>query len=209
MNLRDRLVSPSAHHLLGTDYVGRDVLSRLLTGLRYDLLYSAGIAAAMVFLSLVLKALLGKKVRLRVPLWAMAVLGIAYVMALGPMIVLPIIVAVGQSEVVAVGTAALTLLPWAVLLALRSGGQLGSHLAAWGLTWFMAILLLAYLAFLGAGIPPPKPELGVMVSEGRNYVDIAWWAGVVPGLTMLLVILVVLLTGTYLLQRGSVASPNT
>ena len=69
--------------------------------------------------------------------------------------------------------------------------------------------LLAYLAFLGAGIPPPKPELGVMVSEGRNYVNIAWWAGAVPGLTMLLVILVVLLTSAYLLQRGSVASPNT
>ena len=48
------------------------------------------------------------------------------------------------------------------------------------------ILIEAFLSFLGAGIPPPTPAWGNMIAEGRGYLQDAWWVSVFPGLAILL-----------------------
>lgn len=52
-----------------------------------------------------------------------------------------------------------------------------------------AIVVEASLSFLGAGIPPPTPTWGGMVSEGRNYLESLWWISVFPGIAIMLVVL--------------------
>ena len=53
----------------------------------------------------------------------------------------------------------------------------------------VAILAESSLSFLGAGIPPPDPSWGSMASQGRQYIETAWWVSVFPGLAILLVVL--------------------
>ena len=51
------------------------------------------------------------------------------------------------------------------------------------------ILLEASLSYLGAGIPPPEPSWGRMVSEERQYIDAAWWTSLFPGLVIAMVVM--------------------
>ena len=53
----------------------------------------------------------------------------------------------------------------------------------------LVILIEASLSFLGAGIPPPTPSWGSMVSDGRNLIDTAWWISFFPGLAIALVVM--------------------
>jgi peptide/nickel transport system permease protein len=60
------------------------------------------------------------------------------------------------------------------------------------------IIVEASLSFLGAGIPPPTPAWGSMIAEGREFVTTAWWASFIPGLAILLVVLAFNLLGDWL-----------
>ncbi len=66
-------------------------------------------------------------------------------------------------------------------------------LATLQLSW--VIILEAGLSFLGAGIPPPTPSWGLMVSEGRGYIRDGWWLSVFPGLAIVLLVLALNLLG--------------
>ena len=61
-----------------------------------------------------------------------------------------------------------------------------------------AIVLEATLSFLGLGIQPPTPSWGVMIQEGREYLDSAWWISVFPGALLMITSLVVSRTGDWL-----------
>lgn len=63
------------------------------------------------------------------------------------------------------------------------------------------ILAEATLSFLGAGIPPPTPSWGQMVSEGRGYIDSAWWISFFPGLVLALTVLAFNTFGDWLRDR--------
>jgi peptide/nickel transport system permease protein len=52
-----------------------------------------------------------------------------------------------------------------------------------------AILAISTLSFLGYGAPPPTPEWGLMIAEGRNYISTAWWLTIFPGVTVIAVVL--------------------
>ena len=52
-----------------------------------------------------------------------------------------------------------------------------------------AILAISTLSFLGYGAPPPTPEWGLLIAEGRNYIATAWWLTTFPGLVVVLVVL--------------------
>ena len=52
-----------------------------------------------------------------------------------------------------------------------------------------AILAISTLGFLGYGAPPPTPEWGLMIAEGRDYVATAWWLTTLPGLVVIAVVL--------------------
>lgn len=64
-----------------------------------------------------------------------------------------------------------------------------------------AILTEASLSFLGAGIPPPTATWGRMVSDGREYVATAWWVSLIPGLVVILVVLAFNVFGDWLRDR--------
>jgi len=60
------------------------------------------------------------------------------------------------------------------------------------------IIVEASLSFLGAGIPPPTPAWGSMIAEGRDFITSAWWVSFFPGLAILLVVLAFNLLGDWL-----------
>lgn len=62
-------------------------------------------------------------------------------------------------------------------------------LALAALQFGSAILQISTLGFLGYGAPPPTPEWGLLIAEGRNYVGTAWWLTVLPGIVVVLVVL--------------------
>ena len=64
--------------------------------------------------------------------------------------------------------------------------------AAW------AVILEASLSFLGAGVPPPEPTWGGMISAGREYVTSAWWLALFPGIAITLLVLSLNLLGDWL-----------
>src|SRR5712692_7683840 len=60
------------------------------------------------------------------------------------------------------------------------------------------IIVEASLSFLGAGVPPPTPTWGSMIAEGRNYIASAWWVSFFPGLAILVTVLAFNLFGDWL-----------
>jgi len=62
----------------------------------------------------------------------------------------------------------------------------------------VVIIAEATLSFLGAGIPPPTPSWGLMISEGRGRIADAWWVALIPGIAITLMVLSVNLFGDWL-----------
>lgn len=78
---------------------------------------------------------------------------------------------------------------WAVLRRHILPNSLTSVLALAALQFGSAILAISTLGFLGYGAPPPTPEWGLLIAEGRNYLSRAWWLTAAPGLVVVLVVL--------------------
>jgi peptide/nickel transport system permease protein len=60
------------------------------------------------------------------------------------------------------------------------------------------IIIEASLSFLGVGVPPPTPTWGGMLSDGRTFLDTAWWIAFFPGIVLMLTVLGVNLLGDWL-----------
>jgi len=67
--------------------------------------------------------------------------------------------------------------------------SLTSVIAFSALQFGSAILAISTLSFLGYGTPPPTPEWGLLIAEGRNYISTAWWLTTFPGLVVVMVVL--------------------
>jgi peptide/nickel transport system permease protein len=67
--------------------------------------------------------------------------------------------------------------------------SLTSVIALAALQFGSAILAISTLGFLGYGAPPPTPEWGLLIAEGRNYLSRAWWLTAAPGIVVVLVVL--------------------
>jgi len=67
--------------------------------------------------------------------------------------------------------------------------SLTSVFALAALQFGSAILAISTLGFLGYGAPPPTPEWGLLIAEGRNYISTAWWLTTAPGVIVVLVVL--------------------
>jgi peptide/nickel transport system permease protein len=230
-SLRTRLKPPTLEgadgvaHLLGTDHLGRDVLSRVIYGSRVSLLI--GFAAVMV--GSVVGATLGIAAGYRRGLLDTIIMTVADAQLAFPFVLLAIgiIAVLGPSFptlVVVVGLSG-----WvnyarvlrSQVLVLRSrdfvdailglGGSTGRvvlrHILPNILSTLVviatlelarAIVLEATLSFLGLGIQPPTPSWGGMIQEGREYLDSAWWISTFPGLILMLTSLVVSRLGDWL-----------
>ncbi|HFP9327905.1 TPA: ABC transporter permease [Raoultella planticola] len=209
-------LAPQAGHWLGTDQLGRDLWTRIVYGAVHSL--SAALAAVAIGL-LVGTALgtLAGAVAGRVESLVMRLVDV--LLAIPSLLLsLTVIILLGFGTVnaaVAVGVAAIASfarLARAEVVRVRhsdyveaafgSGGtffavfwrhilpnSLTSVLAFATLQFGQAILALSTLSFLGYGTPPPVPEWGLLIAEGRNYLSTAWWLTTFPGVAVVAVVL--------------------
>lgn len=212
----EKLTGPSAQHILGTDALGRDVYARIVYGAVHSL--SGAFAAVGVGLVIgtalgVVAAAIGGRVEDFVMRVVDVLLSIPSLL-----LSLTIIILLGFGTVnaaIAVGVASIgsfARLARSEVVRVRrsdyveaafgSGGRftsvlfrhvlpnsLTSVIAFAALQFGNAILNISTLGFLGYGAPPPTPEWGLLIAEGRNYVSTAWWLTTAPGIVVVLVVL--------------------
>lgn len=210
---------------LGTDVLGRDVLSRTIMGIRVSL--------SVAFLTLLVGGVVGAMIgmiagysggKVDTILTRIAVVAIAFpmilmamylVVILGPSIGILIIV-LGMTLwariafVIRGEAKSLTERPFiaqARIVGCSSTRIILSHLFPNLLNTLIVLLTLnvgwviiveSALSFLGAGVPPPTPSLGGMVTEGKDYIMKAWWVSVFPGSAIAIIVLSFNLLGDWL-----------
>jgi peptide/nickel transport system permease protein len=210
-----RLQPPSADHLLGTDALGRDVLSRTLHGARH----SIPIAVIVVIAAVTLGALLGAAAGFLGGLVDGAIMRLVDVTLAFPPVLLAMAVAASLGPGLENAAIAMIIVWWPIYARLMraqvlevkerehveaaiAGGAgrirlLGVHILP--LCWTpvlinatmdfgQVVLLAASLSFIGLGALPPTPEWGSMISDGAVHFY-QWWIAFGPGLAILTVVL--------------------
>ncbi|ADP79577.1 ABC transporter permease [Pseudofrankia inefficax] len=212
-NPKTALLGPSAHHLFGTDDVGRDVLSRMLAGAPETLLAALGITLLATLVGVVLASVAALS-----PRWLdAAVMRLCDITLALPTLVLAlgIAAALGPSNRSLTIAMVLSLWPGTARLArttiretmsqpyIETARRMGAgrlsllfrHILPNSLDQIVvtasmeiggAIVIMAGLAFIGVGAPPPDANWGSMVAEGQSYMTTAWWISMFPGLVITL-----------------------
>ncbi|WP_455864449.1 ABC transporter permease [Pantoea agglomerans] len=209
-------LAPQAGHWLGTDQLGRDVFARIVYGASHSL-SAALLAVAMggIFGTAlgVLAGAVGGKTE------SVAMRAVDVLLSIPSLLLsLSVLILLGfgtLNAATAVGIASIASFARLargevvrirhsdyVEAAFGSGGRFLSVLwrhilpnalapvIAYGALQFgQAILALSTLSFLGYGTPPPAPEWGLLIAEGRNYLATAWWLTTFPGLVVVFVVL--------------------
>ena len=232
--LPDKLLPPAwqeegtSEHLLGTDILGRDILSRLIHGARVSMivastaLLSGGVVGGALG---IVSGYVGGKVDTLIMRAVDATLAF-------PTILFALLLAVTMGQGVLTVVLAVTLILWArfarvtrgEVLALKNNDYIALarihgcssfrimaiHIMPNVFNTFMVMLTLhvglvilteASLSFLGAGIPPPTPSWGQMVADGRAKVASAWWISIIPGLAITMVVIAFNVFGDWLRDR--------
>jgi len=216
INLKEVLSPPSKDHLLGTDQLGRDVLSRMIWGSRISLKVGFVATGIAILIGTLLGALSGYyrgiidslimrlvDIMLCFPTFFLILAVIAF---LEPSI-WNIMIIIGLT-----GWMGITRLVRADFITLRERefvqaarvigagdsriifihmlpNAMASILVAATLGIAGAILTESALSFLGIGVQPPTPSWGNMLTAGKDNIDIAWWLSLFPGLAILLTVL--------------------
>jgi peptide/nickel transport system permease protein len=213
-NLGARLLAPSADHWMGTDELGRDILSRIIHGARITLMIVLLVAVISAPIGLLVGTVAGyfggwvdrllmglTDVFLSMP---KLILALAFVAALGPGI---------ENAVIAIAITAwpvyariaraetLTFRNAEFISAIQMQGAshtrvifrhimplcLSSTIVRVTLDMAGIILTAAGLGFLGLGAQPPLPEWGAMISSGRAFILDQWWVATMPGFAIVIV----------------------
>ncbi len=218
----------NSEYLLGTDHLGRDMLTRLIYGARVSLLVVLiSTTSGMVigtFLGLVAGYFGGnidEFISRIVDIW----LAIPFLL-----VAMIIVILLGQSFTLMLGL--LALLAWspfvrnvrAEVLSLRERDYVANAKIAGASTTRILykhilpnvlntitviaslrvgqlILSESILSYLGVGVPPPTPAWGSMVADGRSYLNTAWWISTLPGIAILLVVMAFNFLGDWIRDR--------
>ena len=214
--------------LLGTDHLGRDLLSRTIYGARISLIMAAVTLGVGGTIGIVLGLLAGWNGRLIDEL-IMRLVDIELSLPL-ILVALVLVVALGQSLTIIIAVLAVWIWPRFarmvrgevlqlknmdyVALARVAGasplrimlvhllpGTINTLIVVATLQVGIVILVEASLSFLGAGVPPPEPAWGSMVAEGRDRLADAWWIATIPGIAVLLTVMSLNLFGDWLRDK--------
>jgi peptide/nickel transport system permease protein len=222
INLPDRLMPPffmdggSTSHILGTDDMGRDIMSRVIYGAQISLSVAVIVIAITASIGTALGIISGYMGG-RIDTFLMRVTDISLAF---PAILIALLLAASIGQGYWTVVLAISILGWAPYARLIRGEALKLREADFvaqariigaspmrimlkhifpniinpliimvTLSVGMVILTEAILSYLGAGIPPPAASWGNMVNDGRDLIDVAWWISFFPGLAIGLVVL--------------------
>ncbi len=216
INVKAILLGPSASHWMGTDGLGRDVLSRMLHGGRISLLVGLVAVGISTAIGIFLGALAGYyrgwvdtfimrlvDVMLSIPSFFLILAVIAF---LTPSII-NIMVVIGLTSWMGVTRLVraefLSLSEREFVLASRTLGAkdarlIFTHLLPNSLTPIIvssvlgvagAVLMESGLSFLGLGVQAPQASWGNILTDGKEYIQFAWWLSLFPGLAILITVL--------------------
>ena len=212
----ERLQSPDREHLLGTDELGRDVLSRIIAGSRISL----EIGLSIVFLSASIGMLIGlasgyfggpvDHILMRITDIFISlptlILAIAITAALGPslpnavlamvLVWWPIYARLIRGEVLSVkgkdyirAMKVMGASPLRIIVFHVLPNTIDSVIVRASIDFGNAVMFCAALSFIGLGAQPPTPEWGAMVTAGQNYMRDAWWIITFSGLAIFLTVM--------------------
>jgi peptide/nickel transport system permease protein len=227
-DLANLLSGPSWDHWMGTDSLGRDVLSRIFFGGRVSLL----VGVVSVTFAAIIGVLLGIASAMANPTIGEAIMRITDLSLTLPGILIALAVAATVGPSLTNVILIIALLYWGQFARMARGEALSIRerdyvQAAYAIgcnpmriLWMhilpnlvntiivmstlqvaAAILLESTLSFLGVGVPPPTPTWGIMIAEGRPYVELGWWSVTFPGLAIMGTVLAVNLLGDTLRDR--------
>jgi len=218
----------SVSYILGTDAFGRDMLSRLIYGARVSLIVAAlaltagggiglliGIVAGYFggAVDNVLMRLVDAAFTFPAILFAL-LLAVTMGQGLGTLVLaISLLLWASFARVIRGEVLSLKQRDFVALAKVRgcsSARIMLTHILPNVLNTFMVLVTLnigvviiaeASLSFLGAGIPPPTPTWGLMVSDGRGRIAEAWWVSLIPGIAITLLVLSVNVFGDWLRDR--------
>jgi peptide/nickel transport system permease protein len=216
IDARHVLEGPSAEHLLGTDGLGRDVLSRMIFGARVSLMVGFVSAGLACLIGVILGAVSGYfggwidavimrfvDVMLCFPSFFLILAVIAYLKPNIWTIMTVIGVTSWMGVCRLVRAEFMTLKKREFMIAAEGlGARAPSIIIRHGLPNAMAPVFVAFilgvagailtesaLSFLGIGVQPPNPSWGNMLTEGKATIEVAWWLSVFPGCAILVTVL--------------------
>ncbi|MFM1911631.1 MAG: Oligopeptide transport system permease protein AppC [Pseudomonadota bacterium] len=216
INVKNILLSPSSNHLMGTDGLGRDVYSRMLFGARISLLVGIVAVGIATIIGIVLGAIAGfyrgwvdtiimrlVDIMLSIPTFFLILAVIAF---LTPsiwniMIVIGLTSWMGVTRLVRAEF--LSLRNREFVLASQTLGAKDSRLifrqllpnsltpiivsSVLGIA--SAVLVESGLSFLGLGVQAPQASWGNILTDGKEYIEFAWWLSLFPGLAILITVM--------------------
>jgi peptide/nickel transport system permease protein len=215
-------------YILGTDHLGRDLLSRTIYGARISLIMAAvtlGVGGTLGIALGLMAGWYGKWVDELIMRLVDIELSLPLIL-----VALVLVVSLGQSLTIIVAVLAIWIWPRFarmvrgevltlktsdyVSLARVAGastfrimfvhllpGTINTLIVVATLQVGTVILVEATLSFLGAGVPPPEPAWGSMVADGRDRLADAWWIATIPGLAVLITVMSLNLFGDWLRDK--------
>jgi peptide/nickel transport system permease protein len=215
-DIPDRLAPPSWEHPFGTDDLGRDILSRIILGASVSLkvgFLAVGIALVVGTTIGLLAGYYGRWVddvlmRFMDMLFAFpaVLLAIAVLAVRGPgagnsalaigIVYVPIFARVTRASVLSVreevyvrASRSVGASDWRILTRHILPNAAPPIIVQTSISLAFAVLAEAALSFLGLGTQRPNPSWGLMLAEGRGYIDLAWWIAFFPGMAIFVTVL--------------------
>ena len=216
INVKAILLAPSMQHWMGTDGLGRDVLTRMLYGGRISLLVGLVAVGISTVIGIVLGAIAGYyrgwvdtvimrlvDVMLSIPSFFLILAVIAFLTPsiINVMIVIGLTSWMGVTRLVRAEFLSLSgreFVQAARTLGAKDARLIFTHLLPNSLTPIIvssvlgvagAVLMESGLSFLGLGVQAPQASWGNILTDGKDYIQFAWWLSLFPGLAILITVL--------------------